>query len=137
VKVIVANTPKLLRVVDRIDKVCLPGDHIDFSLDYQIFFLVQDQGKFLAYGAIELLNDHWLLCGAGVLPEARGRGIQRLLIQARLKYAMANRADLPVHSYTIPMNSHSINNLIAEGFRSFAPVKPRYGKNTSYWIYQP
>lgn len=71
------------------------------------------------------------LCRAGVLAEARGHGLQRRLIKVRVRAATLN-GYASVVSYTHPHNAHSINNLIACGFRAFAP-KDAFGGQWCYW----
>lgn len=53
----------------------------------------------------------------GVLPEFRGRGFQADLIKARLSWAKRVKAEI-VKTYTHKDNKHSMNNLLAAGFKS-------------------
>lgn len=69
---------------------------------------------------------------SGVLPEHRGRGLQRRLINARLKYAR-QQGWHSVVTETIHDNHHSANNLIAAGFRQYAPARPWNPAPCCYW----
>lgn len=71
------------------------------------------------------------LCRAGVLPSHRGLGLQRRLIAVReRKSRKLGYAALVTDTFD---NSHSSNNLIAAGFRQWAPPV-RYGaEGTNYW----
>lgn len=71
------------------------------------------------------------LARAGVLPKARGRGLQKRLIQVREREARRKRWTV-LFSDTYPGNPHSLNNLFACGFRAFTPTEPWCGGD---WIY--
>ena len=78
---------------------------------------------------------------AGVRPDARGQGLQRRLIRARVAYA--KREGFPeVWTYTSNYNVASSNNLIREGFTLWAPgswggsstpMRPSGGYAWLYW----
>jgi GNAT superfamily N-acetyltransferase len=71
------------------------------------------------------------LCRAGVLPSARGKGLQRRLTKAREAHAR-KQGWRWLYSDTFD-NPHSTNNLIAAGFRAFEPAV-KYGLcGTNYW----
>jgi GNAT superfamily N-acetyltransferase len=74
------------------------------------------------------------LCRAGVLPQARGKGLQRKLIKAREREAL-KKEWVALFSDTDPVNSRSMNNLIACGFESFRPPQPwaSHGEDWCYW----
>ena len=72
------------------------------------------------------------LCRAGVIPEFRGRGLQRLLIQARVRKARL-QGRTAVVTDTVPWNIPSNNNLISSGFRMFNPTHPWCGAGACYW----
>lgn len=71
------------------------------------------------------------LARAGVLPSARGAGLQRRLIKAREKQAKLKGWHV-LFSDVDPINAHSLNNLFACGFRAFAPSDPWQGRP---WVY--
>lgn len=60
---------------------------------------------------------------AGVLPSARGQGMQRRLIRVRIAWARALGLSGLV-TYTSPDNVISANNLISCGFRLYRPQEP-------------
>ena len=60
------------------------------------------------------------LLRCGVLPEARGQGLQRRFIQVREAQAKRDGYDR-CFTYTAPDNLHSANNLIACGYRLYTP----------------
>ncbi|CAB4141022.1 NAT_SF domain containing protein [uncultured Caudovirales phage] len=73
----------------------------------------------------------WMLYRAGVLPGARGHGLQRALIRVRL--AAAKRAGGTVAVSSTYFNNISANNLIREGFELYTPGHPWGAKGTLYW----
>lgn len=60
------------------------------------------------------------LCRVGVLPEARGNGLQRRFIRTAERQARRDGLQVMV-TYTHNLNSHSANNFIACGYRVYAP----------------
>ena len=69
---------------------------------------------------------------AGVLPEARGGGLQKRLLRLRLRWAKAQGATAAI-TYTHPHNVISANNLITCGFRMYTPEWAWVGKEFLYW----
>lgn len=80
--------------------------------------------------SIRLANVGYL-CRSGVLPEGRGKGLQRKLIKVREREAKKKRW-IALHSDTAPGNAHSLNNLFACGFRAFVPTDPWCGEEWNY-----
>ena len=78
------------------------------------------------------------LNSCGVLPAARGRGIQRMLVRKRVNKAR-NMGFAWAYTYTHANNVHSSNNLIGCGFRMWRPpywggrIHPEIGKPWLYW----
>lgn len=69
---------------------------------------------------------------AAVLPAYRGRGLQRRLIRRR---CVAAREEGATHAITYTMHGLAVsaNNLIACGFRKYAPAYPWAGAAEDYW----
>ena len=72
------------------------------------------------------------LSWCGVLKEARGNGLQKRLIQARVRYGRRLGMERFV-TYTSPDNVASANNLIRCGFLRYTPDNPYGVENASYW----
>lgn len=77
---------------------------------------------------------------AGVLPGARGKGLQRRLIAARVQFA--RRAGISeVWTYTAHTSIASANNLIRAGFTLWVPAAWGYSRNPmkpvgdTAWLY--
>lgn len=72
------------------------------------------------------------LCRAGVLPAFRGQGLQRRLIDTRIRKARS-LGFTSITTDTVTTNPASNNNLIASGFRMFNPESPWVGDEACYW----
>lgn len=79
------------------------------------------------------LDDVLYLCRAGVLPEHRGKGLQRRLIRRRVQHGRSIDGCRGSYTYTALHNTFSASNLIACGFRPFAPNYPWGGDRANYW----
>ncbi len=73
------------------------------------------------------------LCRGGVLPKARGKGLQKRMIKLRERAAKAKGWTVLL-SDTDPLNAYSMNNLINCGFRAFRP-KVLWATNHDVWCY--
>jgi GNAT superfamily N-acetyltransferase len=71
------------------------------------------------------------LARAGVMPEARGHGLQRRLIRSR-ELAARKKGWTVLFSDTWVGNVNSLNNLFAMGFRAFQPSDPWNGPEFIY-----
>lgn len=74
----------------------------------------------------------WYLARAGVVPEARGRGLQKRMIRTRLSAAKRAGASSVVTDCTLD-NAASANSLIACGFRVFTPRYRWALPRSIYW----
>lgn len=72
------------------------------------------------------------LCAAGVLPIARGHGLQRRLIRVRERKAKSLGWSWLVTD-TIPANPASSNTLIRCGYRTYWPENPWRGSGAIFW----
>jgi len=121
----------------RLQKQCLPYDTpSDTTSGY--WWLIYPQGD-VPVGFAGLVpslrwGDCGYLCRAGVLPSHRGQGLQKKLIQARVKQARKlGWSWLVTDTYNNPA---SANSLISTGFKMFGPSKPWGATGTLYWRYK-
>jgi GNAT superfamily N-acetyltransferase len=136
---------------------------IVFDLDTQIFikddrlsgedfdrttwWITRDEdGKAVAYAGARLFHTHddstededdkkmIVLVRAGVLPCARGKGLQKKLIAVRTRWGQRQGARAAI-TYTMPNNYRSSNNLIKCGFRLYNPEEGWVGElgEVLYW----
>lgn len=98
------------------------------------WWLVYAGAEPIAYAGI-VPSQRWLETGylarAGVLPEHRGRGLQRRLMAVRERKAKAIGWKHIVSDCT--SNIPSANNFIKCGYELYQPSKPWAFANTLYW----
>ena len=78
-------------------------------------FLVEWDSKPIAAGSLAIHNGVALLAGASTIPEWRGRGAHRALLQSRLDYAARSACDLAM--VCAEPGSASQRNAERQGFR--------------------
>ena len=75
--------------------------------------------------------DTGYFCRAGVVPDARGKGLQKRLIRVRIRQAKVNGWRWLITDTN--ENPASSNSLINTGFKLFEPSNPWGADNTLYW----
>lgn len=98
------------------------------------WWIVQTDGVFVAFSGIQRSrqwSDAGYLVRAGVLPRARGQGLQRRLVRAREHFAKQQGWRWLVTA-TLG-NPASANTLIASGFRLYEPTTPWLAEGALYW----
>jgi N-acetylglutamate synthase-like GNAT family acetyltransferase len=122
-----------LELVAKLDRICFPADEpVEFALN-RFWWVATRDGIPVAYAGVSAILDSDLLylCRCGVVPWARGLGLQRRLIQARVR--LARKFKLEPITDTQPGNWASANNLIACGFRMYEPGYRWAGDSWCYW----
>ena len=126
-----------LEAVALLNHCILPNDPLGDELSRGVWWLLKEGRKLVGYCGMRT-SDHpgneglWFLSRVGVLPEYRGRGLQKRMIQARVRYARTRRAELIV-TYTAVWNVASSNSLIACGFKLYEPYTKWVGDDVNYW----
>ncbi len=133
VKRIACTTPVLKRL-DQLDRKCFPQDEPWDAKERAYWWLARWDGVEAGFAGILEVDggQTGFLCRAGVLPEFRGNGIQRRLIQERVRFARSHGYK-QVITYTSIDNTASSNNLIACGFVLYQPEYSFVGPNYNYW----
>jgi GNAT superfamily N-acetyltransferase len=114
--------------IKRMDAAIFPGDSgLDIDAQYWV-------APGAAFAAAKLLEEEGLLYlyRAGVLPKARGRGLQKRMIRARLRWGRANECAQAV-TFTTNWNTVSMRNLIRCGFLPYTPSFKWAGEGVVYW----
>lgn len=73
----------------------------------------------------------WYFSRVGVMPAARGRGLQRALMQRFEQWARRQR--IPVLVSTTYQNPASANNFVREQWMTYLPAFPWGAADTIYW----
>lgn len=121
----VVRYPQYLEAIQQMDVAYFEGCGNEFKAN-RIWFAAVENDKVLGYAAIAILHEQKLLffSRAAVQPNARGRGIHKRLIKARLRKAKAltfGGKIKTIITYTVIDNVISANNLIKHGFRLYTP----------------
>ena len=88
---------------------------VSAGCENSLAFLVELDGQPVAAGALGLHCGVALLAGASTIPEARKRGAQRALLEARLRYALDSGCDIAMMG--AEPGSGSQRNAERQGFR--------------------
>jgi GNAT superfamily N-acetyltransferase len=120
-----------LDMVRALDLATFPNDE-RVATDSAAWWILTCEGKPVGFAGARLANGMAYLCRAGVLPEHRGKGLQRRLIRARVRWAMASDA-FACYTYTVTTNHRSANNLIRCGFLLYEPNARWAGESLYFW----
>lgn len=117
-----------------LQELCLPWDRPHVTNSGWWWIAVGEDGSPIAFAGL-IPSTRWgdtgYLCRAGVVPAARGQGIQKRLIHVRVRQAKAQGWRwLITDTYENPASS---NSLISMGFKLFDPSVPWGAKGTLYW----
>lgn len=99
------------------------------------WWLAWSGGRPVAFAGVVYLPRRrcWYLCRAGVVPSARGLGLQRRLIRVRERFVRARARRGWLVTYTLDDNVHSSNNLVACGYRLYLPPRRRRQRGALYF----
>jgi predicted acetyltransferase len=112
---------------------CLPNDiPRDFSAD--TVWIGREGRTPVAFCSIRALDDgQWYLSRAGVVPSARGKGLQKRMIRLRVAFARAHDAGATVITDCTFDNYASANSLMTCGFRLYSPERRWSFHDALYW----
>ena len=109
-----------VRTAEAMNTLILPGDTFDARGVH--WLAVDDGGNPLGFcSACEIGEGYVFLSRAGLLPAARGLGLQRRMITTRLAWARRQGAVAAI-TYVVYENEASLVNLLRCGFRFYRPV---------------
>jgi N-acetylglutamate synthase-like GNAT family acetyltransferase len=116
-----------------LQNICLPYD-TPVDTNFGCWWIANEAGRDTGFAGLTRTvswTDCGYLCRAGVVPTARGQGLQKEFIRVRIRQAKAFGWKWLVTDTTD--NPASANSLIATGFKMFEPSKPWGFKHTLYW----
>jgi N-acetylglutamate synthase-like GNAT family acetyltransferase len=116
-----------------LQNICLPTDE-PADTNFGCWWIASEDGNDIGFAGLTRSiswTDCGYLCRAGVVPNARGKGVQKKLIRIRIRQAKTFGWKWLITDTT--NNPASANSLIACGFKLFEPTKPWGFKNSLYW----
>lgn len=118
-----------------LDEICFPHDDRVNVID-SLWWIVWQGEEAVAYAGLRPCQvEHnaglGFLCRVGVVPEHRGRGLQKRLIRVREAAAKAIGLEELV-SYCVPWNCASLNSLVACGYKFYRPATKWGGAGAVY-----
>lgn len=109
---------------------CMPWDEIDTR--GQCWLMYDEYEEPVGFCSARQVNGNTVfLSRAGVQRRARGNGLQRRMINARVQWARSLGVDCVI-TYTVYDNHSSISNLLKSGFRFYNPSW-RWAGNVHYF----
>lgn len=113
---------------------CLPFD-TPMDIDRGHWWVAYtEEGKPAAFAGL-IRSHQWVnagyMCRAGVLQKYQGHGLQKRLIQARIRKSRSLNWEWLLTDTT--ENPASSNSLISMGFKLYEPSTPWANKNSLYW----
>lgn len=127
------NRCKDLTLIKTLAQQVFDASDIPTKLDQSKWFIAWEKGVPLGFAGITFWgNGKAFLSLAGVLPEHRGRGIQKRLIMARIAYAKKWGVHQVV-TYTVVNNPESQRSLIKCGLLPYTPKTFFAGKKVIYF----
>lgn len=137
IKYVDLRKPENRTVLAYLQKKCLPYDR-PHPTDFGHWWIVYlEDGRPIGFAGMRR-SHQWIdagyLCRAGVLPEYQGFGLQKRLIDVRIRKARSLNWVWLITDTTD--NPASANSLIAKGFKMYEPSIPWAYKHSLYWRLQ-
>lgn len=133
IRAVDTRDPDVVATLLQLQKKCLPYD-TPYDVSRGHWWIAYD--GYLAVGFAGIVRsiswfDCGYLCRAGVLPEYRGKGLQKKLI--RVREAKAKKLGWRWLITDTRDNPASSNSLISTGFKLYNPTVPWGFKDALYW----
>jgi GNAT superfamily N-acetyltransferase len=117
-------------IIDELDRQLI--GFIAHGPEDEAWLVTRNDGTPAGFATGKITDGWFYLTSCGVIPEARGQGLQRRLITTYEKWARKQCA-LGAYTYTLPFNVASGNNLISAGYKLWRPAVPWAGVESVYW----
>lgn len=114
----------------------LEFDGCEFPDGHTWWVVLDDAGEAVGYASAVYRSElgYVYLSRCMVMECARGNGLQKRLLRARVKWARSLGAQ-EVITYTLLKNYESLTNLLRFGFRFYEPTNAYLGPNVHYYRY--
>lgn len=121
-------TPDDIESIEAADRVCFPGDKpYFFTWDKNVSWVSIEGEELQGYlSAHPLRHGVWFFSRVGVVPAARGLGLQRKLMAVMERHGR-REGWREIVTYTVGRNGFSTANILAAGFRTYEPRKSYVG----------
>lgn len=112
-----------LKLVRALDSELWDDCYWDTFEGHEVWIAKARSGKVVGYASLQMVDrgTSGFLTKAGVLPEARGNGLQKRLIRVRERRARELGAKTTI-TYTADWNVASMNSLISCGYKTYRPA---------------
>ena len=125
----------LYNIVQVMDKNIFFGCNNEFQTNREWWVFLDKRGKIGAYCGSIYSEGICIFIRAWVKKQYRGKGMQKKLINIRLRAAKTKQCTVSI-TYTTKDNYPSVNNLISKGFKFYFPQYAYGGKEMLYWSKQ-
>jgi GNAT superfamily N-acetyltransferase len=116
------------------DATLFRGDHPIEGWHENAWWIGTEGGVNACYCGIKQLDeDTGYMTRSGVIREFQGKGYQKRMIRARIKWAKEQKLKFIITD-TVIDNPASVNSLISMGFKQYVPQAPWKGPDALYWI---
>ena len=122
----------LYQRVQTMDKNIFYGCNNEFQDNREWWVMIDNMSRIAAYCGSIYSEGICILIRAWVKKSYRGRGLQKKLINTRIKAAKKNKC-YTVITYTTKDNCPSVNNLISNRFKLYFPQYAYGGNEMLYW----
>jgi GNAT superfamily N-acetyltransferase len=122
----------LYEKVKIMDKNIFFGCNDEFHTNREWWVYLNSRNTIVAYCGSIYANNICIFIRAWVKKTYRGKGVQKKLIDTRIRAARKLNCFTAI-TYTTSDNCPSINNLIAKGFKIYLPEYSYGGKEMLYW----
>jgi len=126
------KTTKNIKLVDSILNKCFVAGDGPYHKPNTVWWILYDEKIPIGTAGLTIENNEGFLCRVAILPEYRGKGLQKKLIKTRVR--KAKKLGLTrVFTYTFLNNPQSCNSLIKTGFKMYRPAYQWAGTDALYW----
>ena len=117
-----------IEAIETADRVCFPFDApYIFGWEKNVSWVALEKDDLQGYlAAHPLRHGVWFFSRVGVMPGARGQGLQRKLMAVMEKHAR-REGWREIVTYCAGHNGHSTRNILAAGYRTYEPRKSYVG----------
>lgn len=128
------DNPDDTEIVQRLDRKIFEGD-TPVHMPGSFWWILYANDEPVGFAGVRIIEggESGYLYRAGILPQYRGKGLQKRLIRVREKWCRKQNLKSCV-TYVLPNNTASLNNLLRVGYVSYKPTYV-YGPKPRWCVY--